>query len=246
MASATSSAASVDGRRHVVRYRRGARLFHTATYLITFVLIATGWWIATGHDGEPSVLADVSGVPDADLHRRVGWALIVLLVGGITIGVRAAVTFVRETARIDRGDGRWFLRWPVGALTGRFARHRGHFDPGQRVANVGFVLSFSLLIGTGIGLGMVSGGPRYAALLQLHRAAAYVLTALVVVHVLLAVGVLPGYRRAWRAMHLGGRTPVDTARRLWPASVEPASVEPEPERATAERAAAEPQPTSRR
>ena len=46
-----------------MRYRRGARLFHTATYLLTFVLIGTGWWIATGHDGEPSVLADASGIP---------------------------------------------------------------------------------------------------------------------------------------------------------------------------------------
>ena len=34
---------------HVVRYRRAARWFHTATYLVTFVLLVTGaeffWFI---------------------------------------------------------------------------------------------------------------------------------------------------------------------------------------------------------
>ncbi len=32
----------------------------------------------------------------------------------------------RETFRRDRGDARWWARWPFGALTGRFARRRGH------------------------------------------------------------------------------------------------------------------------
>jgi hypothetical protein len=81
------------------------------------------------------------------------WALTALMVAGIIVGFRAAVTFVRETARVDRG-------------------------------------------------------------------ATYALTALVVAHVLLAAGILPGYRGAWRAMHLRGRTPVATAPRLWPATVQ--------------------------
>ena len=215
---ARSTAGEVD-RDHVVRYRRPARLFHTATYLVTFVLLATGWWVGGGREGEPSVLARIVGVPDVEIHRRAGWALVALMLLGVTLGARAARTFVRETVRVDRGDAAWFRRWPLGALTGRFAPHRGHFDPGQRVVNIALVASFGTLVVTGVGLTTVHGGPDFVLLARLHRAATLVLTVLVVAHVLLAVGLLPGYRGAWRSMHLRGRTPTATARRLWPASV---------------------------
>src|SRR5262245_49113742 len=203
-------------RDHLVRYRRRARWFHTATYLVTFVLLATGWWLRTGREGEPSVLARIVGVADVEIHRRAGWALAALIVVGLTVGARAAFTFVRETLRVDRGDGQWFRRWPVGALTGRFSAHRGHFDPGQRLINVAFVVTFATLVSTGIGLTTVHGGSEFVVLDCWHRAATYVLTVLVVAHVAIAIGVLPGYRRVWRSMHLGGRVPIATVRRLWP------------------------------
>jgi formate dehydrogenase subunit gamma len=123
---------------------------------------------------------------------------------------------VREPARIDHGDGRWCRRWPVGALTGRFAPHRGHFDPGQRLANVAFVATLGTLIGSGVALTTLSGGPTFATLVRVHRGATYVLTVLVVGHVVVVSGVLPGYRGAWRAMVGRGRVPAATARRLWP------------------------------
>jgi formate dehydrogenase subunit gamma len=205
--------------RHVVRYRRPARLFHTATYLVTFVLLATGWWLRTGREGQPSLLAKLSGVADVEIHRRAGWVLVGLVVAGVTIGARAAITFVRETARLDRSDWSWWWHWPVGAITGRFRSHRGHFDPGQRLVNVAFIATFATLIITGVGLTTVHGGPQFVVLSTWHRGATYVLTVLVVAHLLLAFGLLPGYRGAWRSMHLGGRTPAATARRLWPASV---------------------------
>ncbi len=121
----------------------------------------------------------------------------------------------RETARVDRGDGRWFLRWPWGAATGRFAPHRGHFDPGQRIANLAFVATLGTLIVTGVAMTTLSGGPTFATMVRIHRGATYVLTALVVGHVLVVSGVLPGYRGAWRAM-VSGRVTRATARRLWP------------------------------
>jgi hypothetical protein len=34
--------------------------------------------------------------------------------------------------------------------------------------------------------------------------------------VLIALGVLPGYRGVWRSMHLGGRVAETTAKRVWP------------------------------
>jgi formate dehydrogenase subunit gamma len=141
-----------DGEGRVVRNNRRTRLLHTASYLVTTVLLITGWWLTTGHEGRPSRLARFVHEPDTELHRKAGWALVVVAIVAVTLGVRGAITFVRETVRINRGDGRWLLRWPLGALTGRFSNHRGHFDPGQRLANLAFVASLGTLIVTGVAL----------------------------------------------------------------------------------------------
>jgi cytochrome b subunit of formate dehydrogenase len=209
---------AIDQPTWVVRYRRAARVYHRAWYLTTLVLLATGWWLLSGNEGRPSVLARISGRPDTELHRQLGWALVALVAIGLTVGARGAVTFVRETLRFDRGDARWFAQWPRAALTGRFAPHRRHFDPGQRVANIAFVVTLGALIGSGVALTTLHGGPTFVWLVRLHRYATYALLPLVGLHVLLAIGLLPGYRGAWRSMHIGGRTPEVTARRLWPAS----------------------------
>jgi cytochrome b subunit of formate dehydrogenase len=201
----------------VTRYNRPARWFHTAIYLVTTVLLITGWWLRTGHEGRPSVLADVLNTADTELHEQAGWALVAAAGVGVTLGVRAAWTFARETVRVNRGDGRWFLRWPAGMLTGRFGHHRGHFDPGQRIANLVFVGSFGTLIVSGIALETLSGGPTFATMVKVHRGATYVLTAMVAGHVLVALGLPPGYRGVWRAMHLDGKVPARTVRRIWPA-----------------------------
>ena len=208
----------------VVRNNRRTRWLHTATYVTTFALLFTGWWLLTGHDGEPSVLARVFGTQDHELHRDAGWALVGVVGAGCIVGVRGVITFLRETFRVNRGDGHWFARLPGAAFTGRFARHRGHFDPAQRVANLGFVATLGTLIVTGIALTTTHGGPQFVWLVRLHRYSTYALTVLVVVHVFVALGVLPGYRGVWRAMHLGGRVPAATARRLWPAQRRIASV----------------------
>jgi cytochrome b subunit of formate dehydrogenase len=201
----------------IIRYNRPARWFHTAVYLVTTVLLITGWWLRTGQEGRPSVLADVLGMADTEVHEWAGWALVAVAAAGVTVGVRAAWTFTRETLRVDRGDGRWFLRWPAGIAKGAFAPHRGHFDPGQRIANLVFVGSLGTLIVSGIALETLSGGPTFATMVRVHRGATYALTAMVAGHVLVALGVLPGYRGVWRAMHLGGRVPARTVRRIWPA-----------------------------
>jgi formate dehydrogenase subunit gamma len=200
----------------VVRYNAAARWFHAATFLVTAPLLLTGWWLRAGREGRPSVLADALATPDTEIHRTAGWMLVGLAAVGVTLGVRGAWTFVRETARIDRGDGRWFRRWPVGALTGRFAPHRGHFDPGQRLANLAFVATFATLIGSGVALTTLSGGATFATLVRVHRGATYVLTVLVIGHVVVVSGLLPGYRGVWRGMLGRGRVAAPTARRLWP------------------------------
>jgi cytochrome b subunit of formate dehydrogenase len=225
MAATTPTATEAPGA-PVTRNNRPTRWFHTALYLVTTVLLVTGWWLRAGREGRPSPLAEAVGRPDVEVHRQAGWALAALAAAGVTLGARAAWTFVRETLRVDRGDGRWLRRWPVGAATGRFARHRGHFDPGQRIANLVFAGSLGTLVASGVALTTLSGGPTFATLVRVHRAATYVLTVAVVGHVVVASGVLPGYRGAWRAMHLRGRVPAATVRRLWPSSVEGPRPEP--------------------
>jgi hypothetical protein len=172
--------------------------------------------LMTGHEGHPSLLARLAGESDVELHRTTGWVLLAVAIVAITLGARGTITFIRETLRINRGDARWFLRWPTAVLTGRFAKHRGHFDPGQRLANIAFVATLGTLVGTGIALTTLHGGSTFARVARVHHDATYVLTGLVVAHVIIASGVLPGYRGAWRAMHLGGRPPTTTMRRLWP------------------------------
>jgi formate dehydrogenase subunit gamma len=63
---------------------------------------------------------------------------------------------------------------------------------------------------------MLHGGPVFAVLAKIHLWTAIVVTPVILGHLLIAVGVLPGYRGVWRAMFRGGRVPEETARRVWP------------------------------
>ena len=213
---ATGRGTTGDAEGTVVRNNAATRWFHAATFAVTAVLLATGWWLRAGHEGRPSLLARLLDAPDTEVPRRAGWLLGAGLAAGVTLGARAAWTFARETLRADRGDARWFLRWPAGALTGRFARHEGHFDPGQRLANVAFVGAFAAVVVSGVALTTLSGGATFATMVRVHRGATYVLTAVVVGHLVVVSGVLPGYRGVWRAMLGRGRVRARTARRLWP------------------------------
>jgi cytochrome b subunit of formate dehydrogenase len=204
----------------VERYGRRARWFHTFVYTTVLITLATGWWLLTGHEGDPSPLARVSGTSDASLHKVVGGAFAAGSVVFILLGFRAARTFAAESLRVDRGDGRWFTRWPRAVLTGRFGRHEGHFDPGQRAANVAIVVVLAALVVSGSGLVAVHGGPAFVWLARVHKWSTYAAIPVILGHILIASGLLPGYRGVWRSMHLGGRLPARVAERLWPAWLE--------------------------
>jgi cytochrome b subunit of formate dehydrogenase len=200
----------------VERYPRSARRYHTAIYVVTLALLATGWWLLAGREGQPSPLAALTGIPDVQIHVWLGWALVVVSLVPLPFAMRGLARFVRETVRHDRGDGRWLVRLPVAIVTGRFPRHEGHFDPGQRIANVAIVVLLLLLIASGVGLTLVAAGPVFAAMDAIHRVATIAFTIVIAGHIVVALGILPGYRGVWRSMHLGGRLHLDTARRLWP------------------------------
>jgi cytochrome b subunit of formate dehydrogenase len=141
----------------------------------------------------------------------------VLVVATLALAYRGAGRFVRDSTRFDRADLRWFVGWPAAAFTGRFAPHRGRYDPGQRVLNMLLPLGLTVLVTTGIGLALLHGGPAFAILDRVHRVATYPVTGLILGHILVGSGLLPGYRGVWRSMHLGGRLSTGVARRLWPA-----------------------------
>lgn len=200
----------------VERYPRSARRYHTAIYLVTLLLLATGWWLLTGREGQPSPIARLLGVPDVQLHVWLGWALLIMALLPLPFAIRGVKTFVRETVRRDKGDLRWLIRLPAAIVTGRFPRHDGHFDPGQRIANIAIVVLLVVLVGSGVALVFVHAGPLFAIAAAIHRVATIAFTIVIVGHIVVALGILPGYRGVWRSMHLGGRLHIDTARRLWP------------------------------
>lgn len=204
----------------VERYTRRTRWFHAGVYVTLLIVLATGGWLFFGREGDQSPLAELFGMSDIVLHKRVGYVLAGILAAGLLLGFRGVWTFVKESVRFRATDVRWMRAWPRAVLTGRFTRHEGHFDPGQRILNMLLTVGILVAVGTGLALITVHGGPTFVLLSRLHRWATYLITPLIVGHVLVAAGVLPGYRGAWRSMHLGGRLRVDVARRLWPGWLE--------------------------
>lgn len=200
----------------VERYSRSTRWLHAGVYTTVLVLLGTGVWLLVGKEGVPSVLSRLTGEPDTRIHIWVGWAFTILLGAGVVLGVRSAVGFVVASVRFRRADIVWLKAWPAALVTGRFPRHEGHFDPGQRIANIAMAVCLLTLTGTGVAMATTHGGPAFVWLVPLHRWATYLLLPLIAGHVLIASGVLPGYRGVWRSMHLGGRLRVGVARRLWP------------------------------
>lgn len=202
----------------VHRYGRVGRWFHAAVYATVLVLLATGWWFVVGGYDSASPLARLTGLGDGEIHELAGYAMTAVVLGWLPFGARGVRSFVRETLRFRRGDGRWLAAWPRAAFTGRFPEHDGHFDPGQRLANVVIVLTLAVLLLSGLGMLFLPAGP--VPLFEIHGWANFLVTPVLLGHIVVAAGVLPGYRGVWRSMHLGGRLPVDVARRIWPGWLE--------------------------
>jgi len=238
------SVGTEPARSPLVRNGRRARWLHTLIYLSTLFLAYSG--IAVLLEGHPALARPFGGhVPTATSHRLVGYGLLVAAALVAVVWWRAAGRFMANSVRFSRIDLRWLAGYPRMALTpGRSepALHRGHFDPGQRVFNVLLVLTFLVLGVTGIAMGMPERflPSVFGWSLRIHELATWVLIGLVAGHLLLASGLLPGYRGVWRAMHLGGRVPAATARRLWPLW----STAPQRQRATARNAGGARQPST--
>jgi formate dehydrogenase subunit gamma len=156
------------------------------------------------------------GASDTDIHKALGWGLTALGALAVAGHFGAVVSFFSESVRFSHGDGTWLKAWPRAAVSGRFQRHEGHFDPGQRIANLLLVGGLGVLVASGIGLVIVRGGMTFVWLHRIHLWATYGTAVIIAGHIVVASGVLPGYRGVWRAMHGRGRVPETTAHRLWP------------------------------
>lgn len=202
----------------ILRYGRAARWLHAAVYLGILLDLATGWWFVLGHY-RPSPVARLTGVADPFAHEYTGLLLIPVVLIGMVARPSAVRAFAAESVRFRRGDLRWFAHWPRAVLTGRFPYHDGHFDPGQRLANLVMVASLASVLLTGVAALYVPGSLGLLAF-RVHRWSAFLVTPVLLGHIVIAAGVLPGYRGVWRSMHLGGRLPVPVARRIWPGWLE--------------------------
>ena len=200
----------------VQRYGRTGRWFHAGIYLTVLLLLASGWWFVVGGYDRRSPLSSLTGLPDEQIHEWSGYAMVLVVVVWAGLGARGLAAFTRETFRFGRGDGRWLSSWPRAVWTGRFRHHDGHFDPGQRLANIVMVGALAALVLSGLGVLLLPSGRLSIVLFGVHRWSAFLVTPVILGHILIGAGVLPGYRGVWRSMHLGGRLPTEVAERIWP------------------------------
>lgn len=189
-------------------------------YLVTVLLAYSG--LAVGWEGRPAMEALLGGhAATGAWHRWAGYVLAGGLLLVAVVRARAARAFLVETLRFRRTEWRWWASWPRAALWPRRhapARHEGHFDPGQRLLNLVLLAAAAALTVTGVIMAMPSAftPAAFGTSLRVHRVATWVLLAAVAGHLLVASGILPGYRGVWRAMHHRGQVPATLAHRLWP------------------------------
>ena len=163
-----------------------------------------------------SPLARLAGRPDGEIHELSGYAMILVFL----VWLRSAcVGCVRSSVRrraSNAGTGDGCSAGPGRPSPARFRNHSGHFDPGQRLATIVIVVLLTIVVVTGLGAIFGPSGGVRGVMFGVHRWASYALTPVLVGHIVVAAGILPGYRGVWRSMHLGGRPPVGVARRIWP------------------------------
>lgn len=197
---------------HVQRYGRAARWFHAAVYVTVLVALGTGWWFVLNRYERPLL-----GLPDTAIHELAGLLFALVCVVQLVLRFGAVRAFLRESLQHDDGDVGWFRGWPKALVTGRFPRHGGRYDPGQRLANLVILGTLATIALTGFAMLLLSLPQPWADLMvDLHTWATFIFTPVVLGHVVIASGVLPGYRGVWRSMHLGGRLPREVAERIWP------------------------------
>lgn len=204
----------------MLRHERATRIAHGASALGTVVLVVSGLGMAEDLPG-PIVSMLGGHVWLGSLHRRLGLAAGVLVVGLLLFGPAAGRRLVRDVCRFNRGERIWFNSFARYLLAPRRFRppfHDGRFDPGQRLV---FAVMFgSFMAATGSAAVLYLAPHRSTRLLawtlQVHIVASVALTAALALHIAVGAGILRSHRNIGRTMFGDGRVQQDIARTLWP------------------------------
>lgn len=204
----------------ILRHGRRARWLHGTNAVVLLTLVVTG--LALG-DWLPVRWVALAGGHDAinGLHRVLGLAFVLAALVVLAALWRGTVWLAATLARFRRGDVRW-----VGAYFRALLRparapapwHDGWFDPLERLV-LALLLSVTVVVGvSGVYLYFLPSAPLWVFLVAIraHVYGAWLLLALLAVHILAGLGVLPTHRGLARAMFGDGTVPAATAHRLWP------------------------------
>lgn len=99
------------------------------------------------------------------------------------------------------------------------AFHAGRFHPAQRLVFIVLFCMVALVGASGVYLYILPTAPQWVFLLAIraHIYGAWMMMAVLCLHVLGGLGILPTHRGLLRAMFGDGTVPIQTARTLWPA-----------------------------
>lgn len=208
----------------VLRHGLRTRVLHALNALALLVLLTTG--LALGDWLPASIVAAVGGHDAIDgVHRWLGLGFVGAAILACVLWRASARWLARQFTRWHRREWRWPLDYLYHALAParrRAPSHDGYFDPLERLVLSLLLLAVIVAGVSGVYLFWLPPAPLWVFLVMIraHVGAAWVAIALLCIHIVAGLGVLPSHRGIARAMFGDGTVPEATARRLWPAWAE--------------------------
>lgn len=215
----------------LMRHGLGTRVLHAINALAVLVLIVTG--LALGDVIPGGIAALLGGHLGLNVtHRLLGVAFSLALVLLAVLAPRKVARLIRNVCHMRRDDWRWPFRFGVFLMapTKHAAPyHDGRFDPAQRIVFGGILVTLAVAAASGVYLYFWTpifplGQLSMAYAVRIHIAAAWLLIACLVPHIIAGSGLLWTHRGISAAMFGDGKVPVRLAQDLWPACAEAESV----------------------
>lgn len=204
----------------VLRHGLRTRVLHALNALALLVLLASG--LALGDWLPASIVAVVGGHDAIDgVHRWLGLAFVGAAILACTWWRAPARWLARQLTCWHRREWRWpldYLRHALAPARRHAPFHNGYFDPLERLVLSLLLLAVIVAGVTGVYLYWLPPAPLWVFLVMIraHVGAAWAAIALLCIHIIAGLGVLPSHCGIARAMFGDGTVPETTARRLWP------------------------------
>lgn len=206
------------------RHGLGTRVLHAINSLAVLILIVTGLALGDVIPGRIAVLLGGHLGLNAT-HRLLGVAFSLALVLLAVLSPRKVARLIGNVCHIRRDDWCWPFRFAAFlAAPQRHAApyHDGHFDPAQRAVFGGILVTLAVASASGVYLyfwtpAFPLGQLSMAYAIRIHIAAAWLLIACIVLHIIAGSGVLWTHRGITAAMFGNGKVPARLAQNLWPA-----------------------------